>query len=75
MIKLKTVLVLALLTIATSVSADELNIDTIDLHAAIAADLAEGMEMMQQNLNEDINTMLIATEQATDTTANVTHSE
>ncbi|AQS37398.1 hypothetical protein Sps_02240 [Shewanella psychrophila] len=77
MINFKTVFVLALLTTATSVSADEIAIDTVDLHAAIAADLAVGMEMMQQNLNEDMNTMLIATEQEpeAEVTANVTRSE
>ncbi|MPY21115.1 hypothetical protein FM037_20690 [Shewanella psychropiezotolerans] len=75
MINLKTVFVLALLTTATSVSADEFAIDTIDLHATIATDLAEGMEMMQQNLNEDMTSMLIATDQAAEATANVTRSE
>lgn len=75
MINLKTVFVLALLTTATSVSADEITIDTLDLHATIAADLAEGMEMMQNNLNEDMTNMLIATEQVAETTASLTRSE
>lgn len=75
MINLKTVFVLALLTTATSISADEITIDTLDLHATIAADLAEGMEMMQNNLNEDMTNMLIATEQVAETTASVTRSE
>ncbi|WP_065188032.1 hypothetical protein [Shewanella woodyi] len=58
MLNLKTVFVLAFLSTATSVQADEARIDTTDLHATISAELAEGMEVMQQDLTEDLNAML-----------------
>lgn len=75
MLNLKTVFVLAFLSTATTVSADELVIDTTDLHATISAELAEGMELMHQNLNEDLNAMLVAEEKTAETTANVSHAE
>ncbi|WP_076412665.1 hypothetical protein [Shewanella sp. UCD-KL12] len=75
MLNLKTVFVLAFLSTATTVSADELVIDTTDLHATISAELAEGMELMHQNLNEDLNAMLVAEEKTAETTANVNHAE
>ncbi|RTR32801.1 hypothetical protein [Shewanella atlantica] len=75
MLNLKTVFVLALLSTATTVSADEVVIDTSDLHATISAQLAEGMEMMQNNLTEDMNTILIAEETTDETTVVVTRAE
>jgi len=75
MLNLKTVFVLALLSTATTVSADEMVIDTSDLHATISAQLAEGMEMMQNNLTEDMNTILIAEETTDETTVVVTRAE
>ena len=72
MLNLKTVFVLAFLTIATNVSADEVLIDTTDLHATITAQLAEGMEQMQKNLTEDLNTVLIAEETTSETDVKVT---
>lgn len=75
MLNLKTVFVLALLSTATTVSADEVVIDTADLHATISAQLAEGMEMMQNNLTEDMNTILIAEETTDKTTVIVTRAE
>ncbi|RTR37469.1 hypothetical protein EKG38_18590 [Shewanella canadensis] len=75
MLNLKTVFVLALLSTATTVSADEVVIDTADLHATISAQLAEGMEMMQNNLTEDMNTILIAEETTDKTTVVVTRAE
>lgn len=75
MLNLKTVFVLALLSTATTVSADEVVIDTSDLHATISAQLAEGMEMMQNNLTEDMNTILIAEETTDETTVVATRAE
>ncbi|ABV37927.1 conserved hypothetical protein [Shewanella sediminis HAW-EB3] len=75
MLNLKTVFVLALLSTATTVSADEVVIDTADLHATISAQLAEGMEMMQNNLTEDMNTILVAEETTDKTTVVVTRAE
>lgn len=45
---------------AATASADELVIDTTDLHASITAGLAISMQEMKEQLNEDINTILIA---------------
>lgn len=75
MLNLKTVLVLALLSTATSVSADEVVIDTTDLHATLTAQLAEGMEQMQLTLTEDLNAVLIADETATETNVKVSFAE
>ncbi len=75
MLNLKTVFVLAFLSTATTVSADELVIDTTDLHATITAQLAEGMELMQKNLTEDLNAVLIADETASETDVKVTFAE
>ncbi|QFU23894.1 hypothetical protein FM038_018170 [Shewanella eurypsychrophilus] len=72
MLNFKTVFVLAFLTTATNVSADEVLIDTTDLHATITAQLAEGMEQMQKNLTEDLNTVLIAEETTSETDVKVT---
>ncbi|MEI6860465.1 MAG: hypothetical protein V5788_12020 [Shewanella sp.] len=72
MINLKTVFVLTLLTIATSVNADEIAINTVNLHATIAAELAKSMEKMHKNLTEDMDTILIASEQASESAANET---
>jgi hypothetical protein len=58
MLNLKTVFVLAFLSTATSVQADESTIDMTDLHATISAQLSEGMEVMQQDLTEDLNVLL-----------------
>ena len=58
MLNLKTVFVLAFLSTATSVQADESTIDMTDLHATISEQLSEGMEVMQQDLTEDLNVLL-----------------
>ncbi|WP_394204852.1 hypothetical protein [Shewanella waksmanii] len=75
MMNFKTLAAIALLTCAANVQADEILVDTNDLHAAISAQLAEGLEAMQQDLNDDVNAMLVATESEKETTANVQHSE
>ncbi|ASJ96093.1 MULTISPECIES: hypothetical protein [Shewanella] len=60
MINFKTVFAIALLSASTAATADEIVIDTADLHASISAQLAEGLEQMQQDLNEDLNAILVA---------------
>ncbi|QLE86337.1 MULTISPECIES: hypothetical protein [Shewanella] len=75
MMNLKTLATVALLACTANVHADEIVVDTNDLHAAISAQLAEGLEAMQQDLNDDVNAMLVATESDKETTANVQHSE
>lgn len=61
MINLKTVFAIALLSASTTTMADEvIIIDTQELHADISAELALGIEQMQQNLHEDTDAMLIA---------------
>ncbi len=45
---------------AATASADELVIDTTDLHASITADLAISMQELKAQLDEDTNTILIA---------------
>lgn len=62
MINFKTVFAMALLSSSTVVNADEILVDTTDLHASISAELAEGLTQMQQDLNDDLNAILIAHE-------------
>ena len=62
MINFKTVFAIALLSASTAATADEIVIDTSDLHASISAQLAEGLVQMQQDLNEDLNAVLVAQE-------------
>ncbi|MCZ4337556.1 hypothetical protein [Shewanella colwelliana] len=62
MINFKTVFAIALLSASTAAAADEIVIDTTDLHASISAQLAEGLVEMQQDLNEDLNAVLVAQE-------------
>ncbi|GIU30962.1 hypothetical protein TUM4644_30310 [Shewanella colwelliana] len=62
MINFKTVFAIALLSASTAATADEIVIDTTDLHASISAQLAEGLVQMQQDLNEDLNAVLVAQE-------------
>ncbi|GGI94363.1 hypothetical protein GCM10007978_34990 [Shewanella hanedai] len=64
MLNLKTVFVLAFLSTATSVQADESTIDMTDLHTTISAQLSEGMEVMQQDLTEDLNALLHSEDKA-----------
>ena len=66
MLNLKTVFVIALLSASTTVSADEIAVDTTDLEATLTANLAESMELMQVQLTEELNTMLVAEEQQED---------
>ncbi|ACA87738.1 MULTISPECIES: hypothetical protein [Shewanella] len=75
MLNLKTVFVLAFLSTATSVQADEARIDTTDLHATISAELAEGMEVMQQDLTEDLNAMLNTKDKAEQAEVTVLRAE
>lgn len=67
MLNFKTVFVVAFLSTATSVHADESTIDMTDLHTTISAQLSEGMEVMQQDLTEDLN-VLIHSKDSTETT-------
>jgi hypothetical protein len=62
MINFKTVFALALLSACSLASADEIVVDTTDLHASISAQLAEGLAQMQQDLNEDSTAVLVAEE-------------
>ncbi|GIU09585.1 hypothetical protein TUM4261_18140 [Shewanella sp. c952] len=62
MLNLKTVFVIALLSASTTVSADEITVDTTDLEATLTANLAESMDLMQVQLTEELNTMLVADE-------------
>ena len=63
MLNLKSVLVIATLSLSATVSADETNIDTKDVEATLTANLAESMELMQSQLTAELNTMLITDEQ------------
>ncbi|MCL1146018.1 hypothetical protein AB4298_15500 [Shewanella sp. 10N.261.52.F9] len=63
MLNLKSVLVIATLSLSATVSADETNIDTKDVEATLTANLAESMELMQSQLTSELNTMLITDEQ------------
>ena len=67
MLNLKTVFVIALLSASTTVSADEITVDTTDLEATLTANLAESMDLMQVQLTEELNTMLVADEQQEET--------
>ncbi len=60
MINLKTFFAIALLSVSTTAMADEIVIDTQDLYSDISAELAQGLEQMQQNLHEDTDAILIA---------------
>ncbi|MCG9697270.1 hypothetical protein [Shewanella sp. Isolate11] len=61
MINFKTVFAIALLSASTTAMADEVVIDTTDLYADISAQLAQGIDQMHQDLNnEDMNAVLIA---------------
>lgn len=62
MINFKTVFALALLSACSLASADEIVVDTTDLHASISTQLAEGLAQMQQDLNEDLTAVLVAAE-------------
>ncbi|MCG9712063.1 hypothetical protein L1D32_17375 [Shewanella insulae] len=76
MINFKTVFAIALLSASTAATADEIVIDTTDLHAAISAQLAEGLEQMQQDLNEDLNAILVAQkDEQTDTSVSAQRAE
>ncbi|WOT06056.1 hypothetical protein [Shewanella youngdeokensis] len=63
MLNLKSVFVIALLSASATVSADELTIDTTDLEATLTANLAESMALMQEQLTDDLNTVLVADKQ------------
>lgn len=67
MLNLKTVFVIALLSASTTVSADEITVDTTDLEATLTANLAESMDLMHVQLTEELNTMLVADEQQDET--------
>ncbi len=58
MLNLKSVLVIATLSLSASVSADEITIDTKDIEATLTANLAESMELMQSQLTAELDTML-----------------
>lgn len=66
MLNLKSVVVIALLSVSATASADEVTIDTADLQATLTANLAESMELMQLQLTTELNTMLVADEQKQD---------
>ncbi|GIU13425.1 MULTISPECIES: hypothetical protein [unclassified Shewanella] len=63
MFNLKSVFVIAILSVSASVSADELTIDTKDIEATLTANLAESMELMQAQLTSELDTMLVTDEQ------------
>ena len=76
MINFKTVFAIALLSASNAATADEIVIDTTDLHATISAQLAEGLELMQQDLNEDLNAILVAQkDEQTDTSVSAQRAE
>ncbi|MFT5705065.1 MAG: hypothetical protein ACI8SK_001019 [Shewanella sp.] len=75
MLNLKTVFVLALLSTATSVQADESTLNMTDLHATISAQLDEGMDVMQQDLTEDLNALLHTENQVETTEVTVLRAE
>ena len=75
MINLKTVFAIALLSASTAASADEIIIDTTDLHASISAQLAEGLAQMQQDINEDVNAVLVAEKDEQQISISVQRSE
>ncbi|KIO37698.1 MULTISPECIES: hypothetical protein [unclassified Shewanella] len=76
MINFKTVFAIALLSASSAATADEIVIDTTDLHATISAQLAEGLELMQQDLNEDLNAILVAQkDEQTDTSVSAQRAE
>ena len=77
MLNLKSVLVIATLSLSATVSADETNIDTKDVEATLTANLAESMELMQSQLTSELNTMLITDEQKKneEATAKVMHAD
>ncbi|GGI73557.1 hypothetical protein [Shewanella gelidii] len=61
MFNLKSVIAALVLSgTAVTASADEIVIDTSDLHETISAELAISMQEMQQQLVEDIDAILIA---------------
>ncbi|GIU45046.1 hypothetical protein TUM4438_17650 [Shewanella sairae] len=62
MLNLKSVLVIATLSLSASVSADEMTIDTKDIEATLTANLAESMELMQSQLTAELDTMLATDE-------------
>jgi len=60
MLNLKTAFFVAMLSLSTSVCADEMIVDTTKLESTISANLTESMELMQLELSEELNTMLVA---------------
>ncbi|MEC4726437.1 hypothetical protein HWQ46_12840 [Shewanella sp. D64] len=75
MLNLKTVFVLAFLSMATSVQADESTIDMTDLYATINAQLIEGMAVMQQDLTEDLNALMHTENKTVQTEVTVLRAE
>lgn len=76
MFNLKSAFAIAVLsTLSVSANADEMMIDTSDLHASITAELTQNMEKMHQDLSEDTNTLLIAKQSAGINTAQAPKSE
>lgn len=58
MLNINTIFAFTLLSSVTSIQANESTIDITHLHAAINAQLVEGIEGMQQDLTEDLNALL-----------------
>ncbi|MCK8045628.1 MULTISPECIES: hypothetical protein [Shewanella] len=63
MLNLKSVFVIAILGVSASAMADDTSINTKDIEATLTANLAESMELMQDQLTAELDTMLIIDEQ------------
>ncbi|MDR8522976.1 hypothetical protein [Shewanella fidelis] len=63
MLNLKSVFVLAILSVSASAMADDTQINTKDVEATLTANLAESMELMQEQLSAELDTILAIDEQ------------
>ena len=63
MLNLKSVFVLAILSVSASAMADDSQINTKDVEATLTANLAESMELMQEQLSAELDTILAIDEQ------------
>ncbi|WP_108945945.1 hypothetical protein [Shewanella halifaxensis] len=63
MLNLKSVFVLAILSVSASAMADDTQINTKDVEATLTANLAESMELMQEQLSAELDTILTIDEQ------------
>ena len=63
MLNLKSVFVVAILSVSASAMADDTQINTKDVEATLTANLAESMELMQEQLSAELDTILAIDEQ------------